>query len=64
MSKVIELKISLTDIVTPKTFSALIGELIKYLIYHRQQIPYPYERLKYYIKRRREKQQMVIILFT
>lgn len=64
MSNIIELKINLTDIVTPKTFSALIGELIKYLIYHRQQIPYPYERLRYYIKRRREMEKVVIILLV
>lgn len=59
----VELKIDLADIVTPKSCSAIIAELIKYIVYSKQQIPYPYERLKYYIKRRKETQKQLDVSY-
>uniref|UniRef100_A0A1B6DUJ5 MAD2L1-binding protein n=1 Tax=Clastoptera arizonana TaxID=38151 RepID=A0A1B6DUJ5_9HEMI len=55
--KSVEIKIVLEDIVTPKACSVIIAEIIKYIVYSKQQIPYPYERLKYYIKKRKDLQK-------
>lgn len=54
---VVPLGIELTDIITPKSCSSYIAEIIKYVAYTKQQIPYPYERLKMFVLRRRERQK-------
>lgn len=54
---VVPLGLELTDIITPKSCSSYIAEIIKYVAYTKQQIPYPYERLKMFVLRRRERQK-------
>lgn len=54
---VVPVGLELTDIITPKTCSSYIAEIIKYVAYTKQQIPYPYERLKMFVLRRRERQK-------
>lgn len=54
---VVPLGFELTDIITPKSCSSYIAEIIKYVAYTKQQIPYPYERLKMFVLRRRERQK-------
>lgn len=49
-----EFKIKIDDIITPFSCSAMVIEFIKYVIYQKQLIPYPYERLKMYVNRRRK----------
>lgn len=39
---------------TPQSFSSLITTLIKYLVYEKQLIPYPYDRLKLYMQKYKE----------
>lgn len=51
----VPLVIELTDIITPKSCSSFIAELIKYLAYNKQQIPFPFERLKMFVLKRRER---------
>uniref|UniRef100_A0A1B6M2I9 Uncharacterized protein n=1 Tax=Graphocephala atropunctata TaxID=36148 RepID=A0A1B6M2I9_9HEMI len=51
--------VKLTDLITPKSCSIYIAELIKYIIFTKQQIPYPYERLKMYVMKRRERQKLI-----
>lgn len=46
--------VHLSDIMTPQSFTNLVTTLIKYLIYEKQLIPYPYDRLKLYIKKYKE----------
>lgn len=43
--------VHLSDIMTPQSFSNLIATLIKYLIYEKQLIPYPYDRMKLYLEK-------------
>lgn len=49
-----DVRVNLSDIMTPKSFSSLLTTLIKYLVYEKQLIPYPYDRLKLYIKKYNE----------
>lgn len=49
-----DVSIHLSDIMTPRSFSSLVTTLIKYLMYEKQLIPYPYDRLKLYIKKYKE----------
>lgn len=56
--------VNLSDIITPQSFSSLVTTLIKYLIYEKQLIPYPYDRLKLYIKKYKELNIEVSLLFT
>jgi len=46
--------VHLSDIMTPQSFSSLIQTLIKYLVYEKQLIPYPYDRLKLYVQKYKE----------
>ncbi|VVC41299.1 Mad1/Cdc20-bound-Mad2 binding protein [Cinara cedri] len=46
--------VHLSDLMTPQSFTSLVTTLIKYLIYEKQLIPYPYDRLKLYIKKYKE----------
>lgn len=46
--------VHLSDIMTPQSFSSVVTTLIKYLVYEKQLIPYPYDRLKLYIKKYEE----------
>lgn len=46
--------INLSDIMTPRSFSSLVNTLLKYLVYEKQLIPYPYERLKFFIQKYNE----------
>lgn len=46
--------VNLSDIMTPQSFSSLVTTLIKYLVYEKQLIPYPYDRLKLYVKKYNE----------
>ncbi|KAG8323664.1 hypothetical protein J6590_001407 [Homalodisca vitripennis] len=57
--KIIPLTVALTDIITPKSCSSYIAELIKYIVFNKQQIPYPYERLKLFVLKRRERQKLI-----
>jgi len=50
--------IEITDIFTPKSCSSFIAELIKYIAYNKEQIPYPYDRLKLYVLKRREREKL------
>jgi Protein of unknown function (DUF1135). len=50
----VNLDIALNDsVITPKSCILLVTELIKYIIYQKQIIPYPYETLKFYVSKRR-----------
>ncbi|XP_050529914.1 uncharacterized protein LOC126899259 [Daktulosphaira vitifoliae] len=46
--------VHLSDIMTPQSFTTLITTLMKYLVYEKQLIPYPYDRLKLYVKKYNE----------
>ncbi|XP_050435028.1 uncharacterized protein LOC126842186 isoform X2 [Adelges cooleyi] len=48
--------VHLSDIMTPRSFSTLLTTLMKYLVYEKQLIPYPYDRLKLYVKKYNELQ--------
>lgn len=37
------------DVLTGSSCTTLIAELIKYILYHKQQLPYTFDRLKYVI---------------
>lgn len=50
----IECRVEVNDIITPMTCSAMVIEFIKYIIYQKQLIPYPYERLKMYVDMRKK----------
>lgn len=60
--------VNMSDIMTPQSFSSLVTTLIKYVVYEKQLIPYPYDRLKLYIKKYKELNLKVsvisIIAFT
>jgi len=43
--------VHLSDIMTPQSFSTVIATLIKYLVYEKQLIPYPYDRMKLYVEK-------------
>lgn len=60
---VINIEINLSDILTRTSCAVLVCELIKYLIYQREQIPYTYERLKYLITKRKELMSKVSNLY-
>lgn len=55
---IIPLSIEITDIITPKSCSCFIAELIKYVVYNKDQIPYPFEHLKRFVLKRRERQKI------
>uniref|UniRef100_A0A8D8WXY6 MAD2L1-binding protein n=1 Tax=Cacopsylla melanoneura TaxID=428564 RepID=A0A8D8WXY6_9HEMI len=51
----VTLDISLGDsIITHKSCSLMVTELVKYIIHQKQLIPYPYEVLKYYVNKRKD----------
>lgn len=52
-NKLVEFNVEINDIITPLSCSAMVIEFIKYIIYQKQLIPYPYERLKMYVDKRR-----------
>lgn len=47
------------DTLTIGSCSVLINEIIKYILYHKQQLPYTFDRLKYVITKKRSLQPMV-----
>ncbi|XP_022907169.1 MAD2L1-binding protein [Onthophagus taurus] len=50
-----EINLSVNDLVlTPATCALLINEIIKYLVYQKSQIPYPYAWLKNVVSRKRK----------
>lgn len=49
-----DVQVHLSDVMTPQSFSNLVTTLIKYLIYEKQLIPYPYDRMKLYIEKYKE----------
>lgn len=54
------INIKITDIIlTPLTCAVLINEVIKYLVYQKSQIPYPYNWLQTVITRKRKKTESV-----
>lgn len=55
--------VRLSDIITPQSFRSLVTTLIKYLIYEKQLIPYPYDRLKLYMSKYKEMNSEVSIIF-
>lgn len=50
----VEFKVEMNDVITPLSCSTMINEFIKYVIYQKQLIPYPYERLKMYVSKRKK----------
>lgn len=52
--EVIELVVNVNDIITPTSCAKMIIELIKFIIYQTELIPYPYERLKMCINKHKE----------
>ncbi|KAK4887619.1 hypothetical protein RN001_003890 [Aquatica leii] len=49
-----EIKVHVTELIlTPLTCSTIINEVIKYLLYQKSQIPYPYNWLKSVVKKKR-----------
>ncbi|XP_054263811.1 MAD2L1-binding protein-like isoform X3 [Macrosteles quadrilineatus] len=55
----IQIEITLTDLITPKSCSMFVAELIKFIVFSKQQIPYPYERLKMFVTKRIEQQKIL-----
>lgn len=49
-----EIKVEVNDVITPLSCSSMIIEFIKYVIYQKQLIPYPYERLKMCVNERKK----------
>lgn len=52
-NKFVAFDVEVNDVITPLSCSAMVIEFIKYIVYQKQLIPYPYERLKMYVDRRK-----------
>lgn len=50
----ITIDIKITDVLTPLTCGLLVNEIIKYLVYQKSQIPYPYNWLQTVVTRKRK----------
>lgn len=54
MAATCDVNVHLSDVMTPQSFSTVVATLIKYLVYEKQLIPYPYDRLKLYVEKYNE----------
>ncbi|XP_060518603.1 MAD2L1-binding protein-like [Cylas formicarius] len=58
----IDFQVNVSDVVfTPFACAALIYEIVKGLLFQKNQIPYPYERLKDMVEKRRKKQNGITL---
>lgn len=49
----------LNDILTIDSCTTLLSELIKFILYRKQQLPYTFDRLKYLITMRNSKEKVI-----